>query len=159
MFPSFPIAAFDICIVLAVVFQPFTLISTVILPMISINTASNNGSRFIQGGFFRFASGADVPDSSVYILSLPAFRWFKVPDPSSEPRGFHTCNAAGNSQLIVIGGFDFSLSEYALMSPPDPWKQQINVFDMSSLQWKDKYESRAEPYHPPEPVTQYYNQS
>ena len=58
--------------------------------------------------------------------------------------------------MIIIGGYDHARFNDSSYSDPDPWSQQINVFDMSALQWKDRYDSMADPYTPPDIVTRYY---
>ena len=49
--------------------------------------------------------------------------------------------------MVIIGGY----ANYT-----DPWASSINVYDMSALQWKDQYEANADPYTPPDVVSQYY---
>ena len=117
--------------------------------------------RFIQGGFVNRGDTA-VPISEaadVYILSLPSFQWFKANSPSGGPRAFLTCHSAGNNQMILVGGYDYTYDLDLDHTYPDPWSQQIAVFDMTALLWKDKYESSADPYASPEIVKQFYNHS
>ena len=113
--------------------------------------------RYIYGGYYDGSVGTSVPDSDFYILSLPAFRWFRANSPSPELRSFHTCNSAGNTQMIIVGGYDRTHYYHPRNSPPDSWSQQINVYDMSALQWKDRYDSQAGPYTPPDMILQIYN--
>ena len=99
--------------------------------------------------------------ADVYILSLPSFQWFKAENPSGGARTSHTCHTTGNNQMILIGGFNYtySLGSYDGDQNQDPWAQQIAVFDMTALQWKDRYNASAEAYTAPEPVVQYYNRA
>ena len=101
-------------------------------------------ARWVYGGSYTTAS----VDNDLHILSLPAFQWFKAQTPSPDQRTHHTCHPAGNNQMVIIGGYD---------KIPDPWASSINVYDMSALQWKDRYEADADPYKPPNVVSQYYS--
>ena len=38
----------------------------------------------------------------------------------------------------------------------DPWPQGLGVFDITDLEWKDRYDASAGPYQTPEMVKQYY---
>ena len=99
----------------------------------------------------------------VYILSLPAFRWFRANYTSNSPRGQHTCHATKTNQMILIGGTNPLYSRIFLGDgigagePRDPWDQGIAVFDMTALKFKDSYEAKAGPYEPPYAIQQYYN--
>ena len=99
----------------------------------------------------------------VYVLSLPAFRWFQANYTSHSPRWGHTCHTTGTRQMIMIGGTNPLHSTYYDSNgdlggePRDPWDQGIAVFDMSALQFTDSYRSKADPYEPPYAIQQYYN--
>ena len=104
------------------------------------------------------ASLADTAD--VYILSLPSFQWFKASNPSGGPRAFHSCHTNGNNQMILIGGLDYTYTPHPdarpFYVPPDPWTQQLAVFDMTALEWKTHYEAAAQPYAAPDMIKQLY---
>ena len=118
-------------------------------------TPSNS---FIYGGFFTPENSAAIDSpTDFYILSLPAFQWFRAPNSLFGSRSYHTCNAAGNNQMVILGGYD--KADDTAQSQPDIWDQGINVYDMSNLEWKDKYEANADPYTPPDMVASYYSQS
>ena len=61
--------------------------------------------------------------------------------------------------MILVGGSNYTYSIEAIHADPDPWAQQIAVFDMTALQLKDRYNASAEAYTAPEPIVQYYNRS
>ena len=86
----------------------------------------------------------------VYILSLPSFRWFKADCPSLHPRARHTCVVGGGNQMIAVGGLNPSEARNTLHEAfngsSDPWQQAIGVFDMTLLQWKNKYEAKTSSY-------------
>lgn len=118
--------------------------------------------RFIHGGIQGGFGGPQNKDSDeVYVLSLPAFRWFRANYTSVSPRAGHTCHPAGNNQLILIGGSNptqfVTNTMEAWNGTADPWPQGIGVFDMNALAWKDSYQSHAAKYTPADVIKQHYN--
>lgn len=115
-----------------------------------------NGSYelFVFGGARRNDGEAY---SDVYVLSLPAFRWFKGQD-ADAPRFFHSCEVVGNRQLLSIGGFNDNDNTSARYSGVDPWKQGLGVFDMTELEWSDGYRADALVYESPQVVKDWYNE-
>ena len=92
----------------------------------------------------------------VYILSLPAFTWFKANYTSVDPRIYHTCHVVGN-QMMSIGGLNPSFASLPeALNDTDPFWEGIKVFDMTALQWTNYYNASAAPYTPSEPILQYY---
>ena len=61
--------------------------------------------------------------------------------------------------MVLVGGFNYTHSVKTDQADPDPWAQQIAVFDMTALQWKDRYDASAEAYTTPEIIVQHYNRS
>ena len=120
-------------------------------------------SRFIHGGVVDYQPGPDTANSDqMYILSIPAFRWFSAKYTPSIPRGGHTCHGTNTNQMILIGGVDprnetFELeSAYYGDDPKDSWAQGIGVFDMTALKFKDSYQAKARAYQPAEIIREYY---
>ena len=72
--------------------------------------SSNTSIRFVYGGLYVGALGNNIPGHDFHILSLLAFQWITVRDPLFEWRAYHTCHSAGDSQMIVIGGYDYARS-------------------------------------------------
>ena len=59
--------------------------------------------RFLHGGkIIGGSTNAGLDD--IYVLSLPAFRWFHGNQISGQGRPGHTCHATGSGQMIFIGG-------------------------------------------------------
>ncbi|MCJ1349086.1 hypothetical protein MMC31_007322 [Peltigera leucophlebia] len=119
---------------------------------------------FLYGGVINNLIGPDTVNSDqVYILSIPAFRWFQAVYPPAFSRATHTCHTTNTNQMIVIGGVDHTNDTIFLGSadlgaePRDPWAQGIGVFDMTTLKFKDSYESKAKPYEPPEVIKSFYS--
>lgn len=119
---------------------------------------------FIHGGMIEGQPGSgNTGSDQVYILSLPAFRWFRAIYSSAYPRAYHTCHAARDSQMIIIGGLNPTQYQNKIQdrwngntATADPWTLGIGVFDMKTLEWKDSYDARAVAYEPPDKVKQYY---
>ncbi|KAH9907521.1 hypothetical protein F4778DRAFT_544958 [Xylariomycetidae sp. FL2044] len=90
--------------------------------------------------------------SDVWILSLPAFAWFKT-EAAGTPRNDHECVVVGN-QMISVGGADGK----ANWSSPDPWSQGLGVLELSTLTWTTGY-SPDTTYSAPQMVKEWYAQN
>ena len=124
---------------------------------------------FVYGGFDdTFVSGTSNPSSGdnanqasfniAYILSLPAFVWFKINDTSAEPRTQHKCNVAGNRQVISVGGINPTVQYPDYFTQTDSWAQGLGVFDMVDLKWTNTYDAGAAAYTLPSVLQDWYNQ-
>ncbi|KAH7063193.1 hypothetical protein B0J12DRAFT_557101, partial [Macrophomina phaseolina] len=121
-----------------------------------VSAAGTNGSYelFLFGGW-NAAKGETYNDT--YVLSLPAFRWFKGPD-AVAPRINHACSVVGSGrrQFVSVGGSDNSLPTAERWTTADPWKQGLGVFDMTEMAWSDGYSADADAYQAPQVVRQWY---
>jgi hypothetical protein len=118
---------------------------------------------FIYGGWGGWPGNATQPYDELHILSLPAFRWFKVPYPAQRPRIGHTCHVVGQRHMLIIGGADplpvpapgtdLRASGYAT---PDPFPNGLGLFDITRLQWATTYDPRAAEYEQSAPVAEFY---
>lgn len=113
-------------------------------------------NRFMHGGRSIAKNDSAPPRDELFILSLPAFRWFRANySTSSFPRSSHTCHAAKNTnQMLMIGGEGHNESD---MTSADPTNHGIAIFDMTKLAFKDSYQANAPVYEPPEMVQSYYS--
>lgn len=91
----------------------------------------------------------------VYVLSLPAFRWFKADYPAQHPRFRHSCNVVGNRQMLSVGGQD-PTNIYNNTFTADPFLQGLGIFDLTTMHWSDQYNAKAEPYETPAVVKAWY---
>ena len=115
-------------------------------------------NRFMYGGF------GNLGDEGVFILSIPAFQWFRGELKNGIPRALHTCHTTNSNQLIIIGGVDpTKRHDWWTVSPSftplelrDPWEEGIVILDMTTLKFKDFYEAKAKPYEPPELIKSFY---
>src|SRR5437773_1448897 len=93
------------------------------------------------------------PDfGDVFILSLPAFQWFRVSNSTTQMRSGHYCQVIGGRQMLVIGG---GSSQDGV---PELWANGLGIYDMTALKWTSGYDASAKPYVRPELVRQYYAQ-
>lgn len=113
-------------------------------------------NRFIHGGRSIAKNDSAPPCDELFILSLPAFRWFRASYSTSFfPRSSHTCHAAkSTNQMLMIGGLGHNDSD---MTYADPTNHGIAIFDMTKLAFKNSYQANAPVYEPPEMVQRYYS--
>ncbi|KAI0528418.1 hypothetical protein GGR58DRAFT_509367 [Xylaria digitata] len=88
----------------------------------------------------------------VWILSIPAFTWFKVDTHGSTSRQDHSCHTAGN-QIISIGGYPSVINS----TDPDEWNQGIGVLDLSSWRWTGQYRANTT-YATPQFIKDWYRE-
>jgi hypothetical protein len=106
------------------------------------------------------ADAVDDGYMDVFVLSMPAFKWFKTDAPSESRRANHFCQVIGQGQMLVIGGrdpsHDPSLDNSFWPNDADPWTRGLNIFDMTALKWTNRYNASAKNYEQPAMVKQYY---
>ena len=102
---------------------------------------------------------ADADDTGyldVFVLSMPAFRWFKTNAPTESRRANHFCQIIGQNQMLVMGGRDPSSAGSFWPNDADPWTRGLNIFDMTGLKWTNAYNASAKKYEQPAIVKKYY---
>jgi hypothetical protein len=109
-------------------------------------------ARFVYGGYNEITILRDV-----FVLSLPAFRWFRAPVEGTQ-RHIHKCIAAAPDarQMLVVGGIGPTFNSWTDV-PTDEWAQGLGVFDMSALAWRQKFETGLERYAPAKVVQDFYD--
>ena len=112
---------------------------------------------FVFGGTTGYDFGLSNVDShQVYILTLPAFRWIRAANSSTASRAAQHCLAIGNRHMLSIGGYDPTVPNRSAVV--DPWPYGLGIFDMTALQWADKYDAAAMPYVQSDQVKTYYSE-
>lgn len=105
-----------------------------------------------------FVYGGENPKTGtsgqIHILSIPSFRWFRT-EVKSPGRMHHACTVAGNRQMISTGGVS---SEWD-WEEQDPWRHSLGVFDMTALEWSDRYDADANDYETPEMIRDWFNEN
>lgn len=107
----------------------------------------------------------------MFILSLPAFQWFKIRYPAEKPRHGHSCQVVGNRQMLIIGGVDTTQDrmiefpdhgqlsvDISPFNTRDQFTRGLGIFDMSTLQLSDGYDAKAAPYEQSNIVADHYRQ-
>ncbi|KAI4137595.1 MAG: hypothetical protein LQ341_005083 [Variospora aurantia] len=131
-----------------------------------VNSTSETYEIFVYGGHNGDLGPEAVPYDEIFILTLPAFHWFKVDYPPQHPRFGHTCNAVGGNQIISIGGVDANskiyfgwvneITDSTFNTSADPFAQGLGIFDMTTLKWRDRYTANAPPYEQSDLVRNFY---
>ena len=93
----------------------------------------------------------------VYVLSLPAFAWFKADYTAMQSRQKHTCEVFGR-QMLSIGGYSTTDNNLGHLST-DRFSQGLGIFDLTAMQWSDSYDANAEPYQTPDVVKAWYREN
>lgn len=100
--------------------------------------------------------------ADTYILSVPSFQWINVTDSSSPDaniaddaqygRHYHECIVYKDRQMLVLGGKiteNSSIVNTRICSPDYP---ALRALDLSTLKWKDEWDSEPEDYVVPDTV-------
>ncbi|KAL8716468.1 MAG: hypothetical protein Q9225_006206 [Loekoesia sp. 1 TL-2023] len=94
----------------------------------------------------------------VYVLSLPAFAWFRADYAAQNSRFFHTCQVVGSRQMMSIGGLN-PLDANADKVSQDTAVHGLRIFDLTEMRWSDSYDANAAPYMTPQAVKDWYQQN
>ncbi|KAK4092358.1 hypothetical protein Purlil1_2979 [Purpureocillium lilacinum] len=114
------------------------------------------GVRGPQGTFEIFIHGgtnsADGTLSDTFVLSLPAFTWFKV-DVNAPARMGHACAVVGKRQMLISGGLAVQWD----WKTNDEWVGARKVLDMTALEFRDGgYDAGAGAYEPAQVIKDWY---
>lgn len=104
-------------------------------------SAKDNSSHniYLYGG-----RSTDELYDDIYVLSIPSFTWTKIYEGSS-PRYAHTCHLVANRQMLTVGGnSDVDQCDWEMKG--------VGVYDLSTLNWGDKYDAEAGEYEVPAKV-------
>lgn len=106
---------------------------------------------------FMFGVGKDensAKQSDIWVLSLPAFKWFQIKTDWTEPRSLQRCVIGGKRQMISVGGW--STDGMNAFKDEDTFPRSIGIFDLVDLKWKDSYDPNLGEYDSPEEVRKWY---
>lgn len=106
---------------------------------------------FVYGGTngLERPGGAIPATDNVYVLSMPAFRWFNVHSGNeSHARTRHACAMPSPNQMLVVGGWPGTGKCF------EDWST-LDVFDLNTLEWLRKFDPHAsKPYKTADVLTQ-----
>ena len=117
--------------------------------------SSGEDSSGSAGNISEQVMAANTALDEVWVLSLPAFAWFKANYTAQNNRWRHTCNVVGNRQMITIGGQNIN-DENSGITSKDPFTLGFGVFDLTQLTWSSGYDAHAAPYETPQVVKGWY---
>ncbi|MCJ1257136.1 hypothetical protein MMC24_004961 [Lignoscripta atroalba] len=97
---------------------------------------------YVFGGWGNSLSGAD---GSVYVLSVPSFRWIRVTQDTT-PRIKSTCHLLGKHTMLVYGGT--TPTETSQFDPPASlcdgtsgnFSQGLGIFNLQNHTWTSSYD-------------------
>lgn len=112
------------------------------------------GSKKITGNLTSAQVSQLNAYDAVYVLSLPAFAWFKANYTAVQSRHKHTCEVFGR-QMLSIGGWSTTDNNLGHLST-DRFLQGLGIFDLTAMQWSSSYDANAEPYQTPDVVKAWY---
>ncbi|KAF5574015.1 kelch repeat [Fusarium pseudoanthophilum] len=119
---------------------------------VGVQGPNNTYDIYIYGGWNTWNDKTKAY-GDVWVLSLPAFEWFKA-DVDGPKRGMHGCALVGKRQMLSIGGNNWGKNEG--WKDKDPWTQGIGILDLPSLTWSGEYNAEAEGYKLPKVVKDWY---
>ncbi|KAF4502602.1 kelch repeat [Fusarium agapanthi] len=103
---------------------------------VGVQGPNNTYDIYIYGGWNTWNDKTKA-FGDVWVLSLPAFKWFKAEVDGSK-RGMHGCALVGKRQMLSIGGNNWGKDEG--WKDKDPWTQGIGILDLPSLTWSSENE-------------------
>ncbi|KAG4273344.1 kelch repeat protein [Fusarium proliferatum] len=119
---------------------------------VGVQGPNNTYDIYIYGGWNTWNDKTKAY-GDVWVLSLPAFKWFKA-DVEGPRRGMHGCALVGKRQMLSIGGNNWGKDEG--WKDKDPWTQGIGILDLPGLTWSSDYNAEAEDYESPKVVKDWY---
>lgn len=125
---------------------------------------ASNGHTFeilVYAGWNGNFGSQAIPYDEAFVLTLPGFYWAKASYPAMRPRHGLTCNAVGGGQILTIGGVDTAQDDTdnphtAGFNTPDPRPHGLDIFDMTTLNWKVSYTSKPATYMAAPEIRSYY---
>ncbi|PNP73543.1 hypothetical protein FNYG_13137 [Fusarium nygamai] len=119
---------------------------------VGVQGPNNTYDIYIYGGWNTWNDKTKA-FGDVWVLSLPAFKWFKA-EVDGPKRGMHGCALVGKRQMLSIGGNNWGKNEG--WKDKDPWTQGVGILYLPSLTWSSEYDAEAEGYESPKVVKGWY---
>ncbi|CAH0045993.1 unnamed protein product [Clonostachys solani] len=124
----------------------------------AVGAQGKNGTYeiFIYGGTAKYGKD-ETFYGDVWILSLPAFRYFRAGSLSTTLRRSHLACAAVGRYMITIGGI--SEGGDASWRENDPWFRAIGIFDMVEMTWTEDFDPSKADYDSPSYIKNWYRKN
>ncbi|KAL2062572.1 hypothetical protein VTL71DRAFT_5644 [Oculimacula yallundae] len=94
----------------------------------------------VQGAYSTFTDSLAQEDLGiVHILFLPSCTWTSFANKNKNPFGRfgHGCSIIGSRQMLSVGGLRANSSDL------DTFENDMKIFDMSTLEWKNTFDTNA----------------
>jgi len=85
-----------------------------------IASANNTYKILVYARWNGHLGPVSVPYDEAYILSFPAFPWFKAPYPTAHPRRVVSCVPVGCGQIMTVGRVDSTSLQCLTTTPSMP---------------------------------------
>lgn len=113
---------------------------------------------FVYGGYYR-----EFIYSTVYVLSLPGFKWTLLYGQHDfEGRFFQACAVIGDGQrqLLSWGGTHMALINRtgSGFARGDRNPRGLAIFDLAEGEWKTRYDPDAAPYRAHQSVSEFHTE-
>lgn len=106
-----------------------------------------------------YGGSTDPSTANVWVLSLPAFRWFSIKldsEKDSSQRKGHSCVRVG-SQMIVVGGIKGDTLR-STPDEPDLFPQGLGILDLNTGTWKSEFSAKSPSYEGPRVIRDWYKE-
>ncbi|KAI9756828.1 MAG: hypothetical protein M1815_002812 [Lichina confinis] len=124
--------------------------------MCTVGVREDGQQSFMYGGFSGDFGPGQIDYDDIWILSIPAFQWFKAHGVSSGSRFGHTCHDVGGRYMMTIGGITALVHAKERWNGPDTTDYSIALFDMTNLTWTDTFSPQSPSYERPSVVRSWY---
>jgi hypothetical protein len=126
-----------------------------------IASTNNTYEILVYAGWNGNLGSGSVPYDEAYVLSLPAFQWFKASYPALNPRHGVTCVPVGGGQILTVGGVDTTQNGPDnlyddVFNTADPFEQGLAIFDMNQMAFAPSYAANPPSYTGASVVQSYY---
>lgn len=116
----------------------------------------------IYAGWNGNLGSSSVPYDEAYVLSLPAFQWFKASYPAANPRHGVTCVPVGGGQILTVGGVDTTQNGPDnlyddVFNTADPFEQGLAIFDLNKMAFAPSFAANPPAYTGASVVRSYYS--
>jgi hypothetical protein len=119
-----------------------------------IASANDTYDILVHAGWNGHLGSVSVPYDEAYILSLPAFQWFKAHYPAAHPRHAVSCVPVGSGQTMTVGRVDTTqdgpdIFYNNVFNTSDPFDQGLAIFNMNVMTLTSSIQANLPPTQAP----------